>query len=692
MKKLFVTLALLALCMMLCVSAFAAEKTVFIASGGNDANDGATYQTAVKTVGKAYELIGNNDGKIVVCSYINLGANVVLPKHSGTVKFTSSYGKNYFSLGRIAYSGSLTLSGDTVFERTGFTSLGSSFIAAAGNDLTIGSSVVTSGTIGIVGGHNSVAGNSVADVSIANDYTITVASGDFAYIRGGNRRATGDAPFGVISGNVTVNIAGGRFTNPYSNTNAVAATGMNTHTGNVTMNISGGIIEGNLYAVSRAGTNDVKATPTVSGNVTVNITGGTIGGKAISENQDDSVKLTGGYTLNLVECILPNIQKINGSNTSVITVSDSLKNGGIKASTYTNPINKAPDPWVIYREGFYYTAIVRGTNIVCLKSATIDGLAYAEEVVIWKAPKGDEINDSNKMYSKEIWSPELHYVESNEFGEDMAGWWLYFAADDGDNANHRLYTVRALTDDALGQYGSPVTREVNIPAKMVVDNDKSWAIGQSLVRVNGKTYMTWTSEVNRNVLDGKTNMHKQQLRITALANPYTPVGEGVVIAEADPSLTFETHGAWVYDNGETVPYVIEGATAIYGDDGEVVITYSASGYWTAYYCLSTLTLKKGADPLKADSWEKLGKPIFEKQNGIYGPGHAAFTVDAKGNRIMMYHAYLDYTCENRYVFIQPWTFENGVIDMNGGPYSTDTEFTVYNYYAPVTNVIVGFGR
>ncbi|MBQ6614456.1 MAG: family 43 glycosylhydrolase, partial [Clostridia bacterium] len=682
------------LTVMLSVCAFAAEKTVYLSNSGDNANSGASFAEAVKTIDQAYKLIGSDNGRIIVCNNVKLGDSYVMPKHDGTVTITANDGKNFYSFGKLTISSLLSLSGDTVFENVGLNAPKSTAIVASGNNLTIGKNVTTSGSISISGGHNATAESTAEEVSIANDYTITVKSGEFTYLRGGNRRAVGEAPFGTISGNITVNIEGGKFTYNFSKSDAVSATGMNNQTGNATLNISGGIIAGNVYGVTRSGTNAVNASPVVSGNVTVNITGGTIGGKYVKENQDGSIALTGKFHLNLVECIFSNIEEISGSATSTITVSESLKKGGIKASTYTNPITKAPDPWVIQRDGFYYSVFVLGTRIVCVKSATIDGLAYAEEVTIWSAPKDSEINASNKHYSKEIWSPELHYIEASEFGAEYAGWWLYFAADDGENANHRLFAVRALTDDAQGQYGSPVTGEVNVPAKMVVDGDKSWAIGQSLVRVNGKTYMTWTSEVGRNVIENGDNMHKQQIRITALANPYTPTGKWTLVAEADPALKFETYGAWKYDDGSTVPYVIEGATAIYDDNGNVVITYSASGYWTPRYCLSYLTLKAGADPLDEGAWIKLGEPVFTMQNGVFGPGHAAFTTDAKGNRIMMYHAYVNYKCEDngRYVFIQPWSFENGVVDMNGGPYSTDTEFTVYNTYAPITNVVKGFAK
>ncbi len=687
MKKLFVILAMLALCTALCVSAFAAEKTVYIASSGDDANNGETYQTAVKTVKRAYEIIGSYDGRIVVCSYLNIGGGYELPEHNGTVTFTASDGKNYFPLGRLAFSTSLSLSGDTVFERIGLTASGAVFVAARGNNLTFGDNVATSGDIGIIGGYNAVEGDTVSDVSISNDYTISISSGDFMYVRGGNRRATGKAPFGMISGNVTINITGGTFKSRDNSNNLTAASGMCEHSGNVVMNISGGCFYGSVFAVSRGGTNDTAQKPKVTGDITINVSGGAINGKRLDENQDNSITLTGKYTLNLTGASFSSIESISGSATSILNIADGLENGtGTTVSEFQNPLRGGADPWVIYRDGYYYMTTVSGVSVYCYKSPTLDGLAFVEGVAIWTAPQGSEINSENKMYSAEIWSPELHYVEASEFGEEYAGWWLYFAADDGENTNHRLFTVRALTDDACGKYGSPITREVNIPAKMEVYYDGQWAIGQSLLRANGNTYLTWTGELDR----GTAN-HHQTLNIAKLVNPYTIEGGGSVICV--PDYKWETRGyAYNANTGVSYPKVVEGATAVYGDNGEIMIIYSASGYWTNYYCLATLTLKDGADPLKKDSWIKSEEPVFERQNDVYGPGHAAFTTDAVGNRWMIYHAYLDWKRTTRYVFIQPWTLTGTTVDMNGGPYSQNTVFSIVNNNISLSDVIKGFGR
>lgn len=690
MKKILAFSVMLLLCALLTVGALAAEKTVYMSTAGDDANNGASYADTVKTIQRAYALIGDADGKIVVCNYMNIGKDVVLPKHAGKITISASDGKQYFQLGKIAFAGALTLGGDTTFDRIALSASGTAVLCAGGNDLTLGTKVVTTGDIALFGGYNVTAEHTVETASIANDYTITVLGGEYAYFRGGNRRAVGEAPFGMISGNCTINLVGGTFTATSSATNTNAASGMNEQSGSVTVNVSGSVLAGNLYAVGRAGTNATQQKPVITGAININFLSGMLYGTKLNENQDNTIEMQGKYALNLVGGNLPHVESIQGSSTATVQVSNALKNGGgYVVSTVKNPLFKGPDPWVIHHDGFYYLTVVRGVTIWCYKSATVDGLMLVEPVEIWTAPTGDAVNDSNRHYSKEIWSSELHYITAEEFGPEYEGWWLYFAADDGDNTNHRLFAVRALTDDPLGAYGSPITGEVNVPVKMVVDNDKVWAIGQSLLRANGKTYLTWTSETGRGTAE-----HKQDFRIVALANPYTPVGERTVLKQAE--YDWESYGyAYNASTGVSYPKVVEGATAIYGDNGEVVITYSASGYWRPNYCLSTLTLKAGGDPMRAEDWIKATEPIFQMQNGWYGTGHASFTVDALGGRWMVFHAYDTPACGDsnpRYTLMQPWTMEGTTVEMNGGPYSKDVTFPFVSRQFSVAHAINGFAK
>ena len=96
--------------------------------------------------------------------------------------------------------------------------------------------------------------------------------------------------------------------------------------------------------------------------------------------------------------------------------------------------------------------------------------------------------------------------------------------------------------------------------------------------------------------------------------------------------------------------------------------------------------------MNKDSWVKSEKPIFSYQNGVFGPGHAAYTTDAEGNRFMVYHAYLSWRKVSRHIFIQPYTLNGTTVTMNGGPYSTDTVMTFKTVRSSVTAAVQGFGK
>ena len=62
------------------------------------------------------------------------------------------------------------------------------------------------------------------------------------------------------------------------------------------------------------------------------------------------------------------------------------------------------------------------------------------------------------------------------------------------------------------------------------------------------------------------------------------------------------HGYGPNKEGKIHPKVVEGGTAIYGDDGKIYVIYSGSGYWTKYYALGQITLN--GDPLRESDWIK----------------------------------------------------------------------------------------
>ena len=163
-----------------------------------------------------------------------------------------------------------------------------------------------------------------------------------------------------------------------------------------------------------------------------------------------------------------------------------------------------------------------------------------------------------------------------------------------------------------------------------------------------------------------------------MQNPYT-AGNAAVLCR--PTEEWEMHGYGMGSDGIIRPRVVEGGTAVYGDNGEVYIIYSGSGYWTKYYALGQITLD--GDPLCEGDWIKQKAPIFSMSDEVFGCGHASFFQDAAGDRFICYHAYLspDRT-GGRYVFLERYRIENGQVilgDGTGKPAPLTAEHTIATF-------------
>ncbi|MDQ3062415.1 MAG: family 43 glycosylhydrolase, partial [Acidobacteriota bacterium] len=112
------------------------------------------------------------------------------------------------------------------------------------------------------------------------------------------------------------------------------------------------------------------------------------------------------------------------------------------SGTFTNPLvtsQDSADPWMIYHKGFYYfTATLDPEGGVWLwRSRYLSDLNASEKRKIYDAPKAG-------LRSKQIWAPELH-----RFGKR---WYLYFAASDGTDENHRIYVLESRNDNPWSEY------------------------------------------------------------------------------------------------------------------------------------------------------------------------------------------------------------------------------------------------
>src|SRR5688572_10453131 len=179
--------------------------------------------------------------------------------------------------------------------------------------------------------------------------------------------------------------------------------------------------------------------------------------------------------------------------------------------TFTNPLlPSGADPWSIYKDGYYYYTHTLGNRIDIWKAKTLSDLKTAERKTIWTPPAGT-------AYSKELWAPEIHFLQGK--------WYVYVAADDGINHNHRLYALENESAD-------PMKGTWVLKGKIADPSDK-WAIDGSVFEHNKQLYMVWSG------WEGDTN-GRQDIYIAKLKNPWTIEGNRVKISH--PEHEWERHG------------------------------------------------------------------------------------------------------------------------------------------------------
>jgi GH43 family beta-xylosidase len=276
--------------------------------------------------------------------------------------------------------------------------------------------------------------------------------------------------------------------------------------------------------------------------------------------------------------------------------------------TFSNPLLKSgADPFSTYKNGFYYYTNTAGNKLVLWKTKNLSKLSEAPNKVIWTPPK-------KTMYSSEIWAPEIHQLNDK--------WYMYFAADDGNNKNHRMYVLENDNED-------PMTGEWEFKGKVAASPDR-WAIDGNVFKYKNELYMIWSG------WPGYTN-GQQNIYIAKMKNPWTMENERILIFA--PYFDWEKHGDLDQDTNPDHVNVNEGPQFL-EHNGNIFIVYSANGCWTDYYSLGLLSLE-GEDILDPTSWKKHSEPIFKtsEENSVYAPGHNSFFKSPDGSEDwMLYHA------------------------------------------------------
>lgn len=298
---------------------------------------------------------------------------------------------------------------------------------------------------------------------------------------------------------------------------------------------------------------------------------------------------------------------------------------------YNVVMQEGADPWVYkHTDGFYYFTKTTGGNVTIWKSAQLSTIDAAPTTVV-------------ETGCCSIWAPELHYING--------AWYIYYAKDDGDNVNHRMYVMENTSADPMQgtwQYKGQITDPTN-----------KWAIDGTVLQTGGQLYFIWSG------WEGDTNV-RQNLYIARMSNPWTIDSNRVEIAR--PTHSWETNHS---------PHVNEGPQVIVRN-GLINLVYSASGSWTNDYCLGLITASTTSDLLNPASWSKRSQPIFKSGNGLYGPGHHSFTKSPDGTEDwMLYHvAKYNNAGWNREVRMQKFTWHADHTPNLGVPVNPNAPITL----------------
>lgn len=313
----------------------------------------------------------------------------------------------------------------------------------------------------------------------------------------------------------------------------------------------------------------------------------------------------------------------------------------VSRNQFVNPIGEGADPWVIRdpNENRYLWCMSEGNTAIAIHTSQTP-TSLGTKQIVWRAP------DSG-MVSKQVWAPELHFLDGR--------WHVYFAASDGDNANHLAYVLVSKTADPLGEYAlrGPFFTGEAIDENEAIEEYKAekqspnlWAIDMTVLEHGGQRYAIWSGW-------DEPGSDQQYLYIAPMRSPVALAGPRVRICANDDF-------PWEFTEGDNQGRGLNEAPQVLKNNGRTFLTYSCGGSWLPTYKLGMLELT-GNDPLNPDAWVKSRQPVFTGTKHTYGVGHSCFVRSADGQTLWhVYHAKQDRNPGwRRGIHVQPLTFDAG---------------------------------
>lgn len=307
------------------------------------------------------------------------------------------------------------------------------------------------------------------------------------------------------------------------------------------------------------------------------------------------------------------------------------------APTFANPLYPGADPWVIRHEDAYFLCQARHNGQIVV-SRSDSPLHPGHEVTAWTPPR-------TGWNRAQVWAPELHRIGSR--------WYIYYAASDGRNANHRMGVLESTSDDPQSPY---VERSQLYTGDSVATGARNrWAIDGTILQLHGRLYFLWSG--------WESHEDIQHLYIARMSDPYT-------IASNRVRLCGNSCHAWEHVSDCRSQRGLNEAPQVLVRDGKACIVYSCSGSWEPTYKLGLLHMSASDDPMNPSSWTKHPLPVFESTADVFGVGHCSFTTSPDGSEDwILYHAKTSRRsgwCD-RAVRAQPFTWTRDGLPHFGSP-------------------------
>lgn len=317
--------------------------------------------------------------------------------------------------------------------------------------------------------------------------------------------------------------------------------------------------------------------------------------------------------------------------------------------TFQNPLSdvSAPDPCVVYHDGYYYAVYTEVFGINLYRSKSLETVVRDEKKTVLSGGSGAATCTS-------IWAPELHYNPATD------RWYIYFsdATSPFDFFSIRMMCLESTTSDPWSDY---VYKGCTDPDLLAIDQTVFYD------EASGTLYTAF-SEFSSD--------KGQVITLAIMETPWT-------VSERRMRISYPLYGWERRGKTEGKDERVNEGPVFLLHNGKLSLIYSASGCWSEYYCLGLIEYT-GKDfstesMMDASNWDKKKKSIFSAANEVYGVGHCTFFPSPDGSEIWIaYHgmATPDAGESNRFMYVQPIFFDQNNLPVIGKPFSRDTAIPV----------------